>query len=90
MKKTKRTTITVETERLLTISRRINRLAWCPGCGRESHLLTVDEAAAQAHLGALAVYRLVEAGRLHYAETPAGTLLICAASLDDFISTLNG
>jgi hypothetical protein len=56
-------------------------------CGGESRMLTVDEAAALARLNSLAVYRYIEAGTLHYVETTAGALLVCAASLGNLISS---
>lgn len=90
MKKSKRIKITVETERFLTISRRTNLTALCLRCGLESRMLTVDEAAALARVSSLTLYRLIEAGTLHYTETTTGALLVCAASLENLISTWKG
>ena len=53
-------------------------------------MLTVDEAAALAHRSSLALYRLIEGGRLHYTETTAGRLFVCAASLGDLIPNPEG
>ncbi len=86
----RRTKISFETERLLVITRRRKLVDTCANCGEQARLLTVEEAAALARLNALAVYRLVEAGALHYTETATGGLLICAASLEDFISKQQG
>ena len=90
MKKRTRTRITFETERLLVISRRLNLTALCSGCGGQSRMVTVDEAAVRARVNSLAIYRLVEAGALHFTETTAGGLLVCATSLGDLISNRKG
>ena len=90
MRKRTRTKITFETERLLIISRRLNLSALCTACGGESRMVTVDEAAVIARVNSLAVYRLVEAGALHFTETTAGALLVCATSLGDLISNRKG
>lgn len=82
----KSTTITIETERYISISRWHNRSALCAACGDEVRLTAVNEAAGIAGLTSLAIYRLVESGTLHHIETPAGELLICAVSLGSFIS----
>ena len=55
--------------------------SWCSGCSEESSMVTPDEAALAGHLSARVVYRLVEAGQVHFAETREGTLLICLRSL---------
>ena len=90
MRKRKSTKITFETERLLFISGQRSLFALCEACGDEVRLVTVDEAAAMARVNSLAVYRLVEAGRLHHTETTAGALLICAVSLGHLISNQKG
>jgi hypothetical protein len=43
--------------------------------------VTADEAARLVCQSARAIYRLVEARRLHYRETPLGALLVCLDSL---------
>jgi hypothetical protein len=43
-----------------------------------------------AGLNSLSVYRIVEAGFLHYAETGAGELSICTVSLRDLILKKEG
>lgn len=90
MRKRKSTKITFETERLLFIGSQRSLFALCEGCGDEVRLVTVDQAAAMARVNSLAVYRLVEAGTLHYIETSTGALLICAVSLGHLISNQEG
>jgi hypothetical protein len=90
MRKKKSTTITFETERQIFIRHRQSVFALCEACGYEVRLVSVDEAAAMARINSLAVYRLVEAGKLHHTETTVGALLVCAASLGDLISNQKG
>jgi len=80
MRKTS-TRITVETERHFSISRLQSIYALCEACGDEVRFVTVNEAARNAGVNSLTIYRLAEAGRLHHAETGAGELLLCAVSL---------
>jgi hypothetical protein len=44
-------------------------------------MLRPGEAALLAGLSARAVYRLAEAGRVHFAETADGLLLVCPSLL---------
>ena len=54
---------------------------WCGGCGGPARMLAPDEAAALAGVSPRTIYRWVEAGRVHFAETPDGRLSVCLASL---------
>ncbi len=58
---------------------RIALFAKCAVCGIQ--MLSVDEAAKFARVYSLTIYRLVEAGELHFEETKEGLLLVCSASL---------
>ena len=55
--------------------------AWCQECARTVPLVTADEAARLSNQSTRAIYRLVEERRLHYRETPTGSLLVCLDSL---------
>ena len=78
----KRRTITVEIDRVVLVSKReTSTVAWCAACASQVGMLTVDEAARLVRASARTVYRWVEAGRLHFTETPEGRLLICLNSL---------
>ena len=82
----RRARITVETERLVVMSgRRKSLYARCPTCDNVVRMFSVDEAAAIARVKALVVYRSLETGTLHFTETSAGALLICAVSLQYFV-----
>lgn len=80
----RRIEINVKTERLVVVShRRSSRMmGWCDLCASPSAMLTVDEAAALASSSARRIYRRVEAGELHFMETPEGSLLVCLNSLE--------
>jgi hypothetical protein len=77
----KRMEITIETERVMLARSRQSQLVWCEGCAAAVAMLTVDEAAALAGESSRSVYRRVEAGELHFAETVEGRLFICSNSL---------
>jgi excisionase family DNA binding protein len=47
-----------------------------------------EYAAAQAAVRVRTVYRWIEAGNIHFAETPGGGVLICETSLANRISEL--
>ena len=77
--KRRRLEIVVETTRRVTLRRR--GAAPTARCGRCSNpLISTEEAVAVTGLSSRAVHRLVEAGEVHFAETPAGALLICPDS----------
>jgi hypothetical protein len=79
----KRTTrLTIETRQVCVIRRRqASHRAMCKACGEAVNLVTADEAAALAHISLRAIYRLIEAGKLHFTETSQEPLLICFNSL---------
>ena len=82
MKKIKRIRITVETERLLVISKQGRAVeGWCACCGESVELIRPEEAAALSSLSLRALRRQMERGALHYVETPDGVSLICLNSL---------
>lgn len=85
LKKRKLTTITVEIERLLVISRSRSLYSLCPACGDEVPLVTVEQAASLARSTWREIYREVETGKLHFIETNSGQLLICLRSVNDSI-----
>jgi hypothetical protein len=78
----RRTEITVETDEVIIIrqSRRLSR-AWCRECAQLAIMVTVDQAAAAAKKSSRLIYRMAEAGYIHFTETPEGFLLICFQSL---------
>ena len=82
MKKTKRTNVTIETERLLVVgSLRGQVEAWCNTCRAEVRMVSVEEAAVIAGVSQRAMFHRIEAGRLHFGETSRGAVLICLDAL---------
>ncbi len=84
----RKTVITVETHSL-TIVRSSNgatRLR-CAACEAETQMLSIEQAASLFSVTERAIFRLVESRRVHFHETPAGQLLICAESLRDLLKT---
>ena len=78
----RRTEVTVELDRTTVIrGRREPAAAWCAACSARVTMLTAEEAAAVSSLSTRAIYRLIEAGRLHFAEPPGSPLLVCFNSL---------
>jgi len=81
-RRTRTTEIKVESEEiyLLRGSRRSVR-AWCAGCEGVVRMVTADEAANLAGVTTRTVYRWVEQGKVHLAETVEGNVLVCVNSL---------
>ena len=81
MKVRKTMKIGVETQRVVRLTKRVRSIeAWCSQCGRQRELIHPEEAAARAGVSLRAIYRQVEAHKLHFIETPDGLVLICANS----------
>jgi hypothetical protein len=79
---TKRTEITIETDRIVVLSKRkVSVVSWCHECGQQTKMVTVDEAAAIAGVTSRTMYRWADAQKLHVTETADGVLMICRASL---------
>lgn len=73
--------ITIERERLLVIRRRKEAEVWCEGCKAPRKMVEAREAAVILGISARTIFRRVEAGQLHFTETPDGAVLICLDSL---------
>ena len=74
--------ITIETERLLVISRARESLeSWCTQCNEQSNFIAVDEAAAVAGISERTIFRWAEAGAIHLLETAQGKAMFCLKSI---------
>ena len=69
--------------RRLVYAPRRRATAWCGECAGEVPLLTPEEAALATGVGARAIYRLVEAGLIHFRETADGLLLVCPSKIKE-------
>lgn len=76
------TEITIETEQVTIVRRQAEGVeSWGDGCSAIVRMVTPEQAALLTHISARTIYRRVEAGELHFTETPEGLLLICLDSL---------
>ena len=82
MKKRRRTRTTVEVREVVVIrgSRKHNRVL-CANCSEAAVLVTIEEAVKMSGISARAIYHLLEAGEVHFAETAEGMTLICPGTL---------
>ena len=82
MIKRRRTEIKVEVEQTLILRQRsYPTLNWCAGCGAQVRMLRPEDAALISGHRPRTIYRLVEAGQVHFDETAEGTLLVCVNSI---------
>ena len=78
MNRRKRSVTTIETHEVLTIRRRGNVIVpSCPVCVDIAAMLTPQEAAHRAGVSQRTVYRWLEEGRIHFAESGDGELFVC-------------
>ena len=54
---------------------------WCEDCAAIVPMVTPESAARLTAATVRAIYRQIEAGDLHFAETASGLLLVCGDSL---------
>jgi len=81
--KKKRTEITIEIDevKFIDCGRSASVHFWCPECSAITAMVTPQRAAAIAGVTVRHINRLVEAERVHFAETESGLLLLCINSL---------
>ena len=78
----KKATITVETERLLVISRSPHTVErWCCLCNAKVKLVGVAEAALIAGASERTIFGWVELAEIHFMETEEGKTMFCVESL---------
>jgi len=53
----------------------------CEQCGKDVLLLSADAAAAARNISPREIYRQLDENRLHFRESPSGTVFICSESL---------
>ena len=74
--------ITIETERLLVISRSHAAFeGWCDRCRAQVKLIDLDVAAAIAGASQRTIFRWAEVGELHFTETEDGKVMFCLNSI---------
>ena len=78
----RRTVTTIETHEVLIVRRHASVPALlCAACMNGAEMLTPGEAAWWAGVSQRTVYRWMEDGRIHFAETSDGGLFVCLAPL---------
>ena len=78
----KRTEITIETWRLLVVSKPCRIIARCGPCGAEVNWATTDEAALLSQVSSRTIFEWAQSGQLHATESAQGLLAICLPSLE--------
>lgn len=74
----------------MVVKRRIGSVSgWCSDCKVEVMMLTPDEAASITLATTRAVYRMVDAGIIHFTETQSGLIRLCLPSLLKAIDDAN-
>lgn len=82
MKRKRQTRTTIEMREVVVIRGSPKRQSvFCPECSEAAVFVTVEEAVKLTGISARAIYRLIEAGSVHFAETADGLTLICPATL---------
>jgi hypothetical protein len=82
VRKIRRTEVTVETHEI-TIIRCSQELVAprCRECAETVEMITPEQAAALTFIHVREIFRWIEAGWVHYSETPQGSLLVCPNSI---------
>jgi hypothetical protein len=90
-RRSEKTVITVEKfERTTVHIRRKAKIAWCERCAADTVMLAADEAAAHLQTTARIIFRLTEAGEIHFLETESGSLLVCRNSCQTHLPLADG
>ena len=72
----------VEQDEIILVRRRRGAIRlWCSVCQEQVAMLHVEDASALVRATPRAIYRWIEAGKLHFAESDKGLVLICTQSL---------
>ena len=86
----RRTEIAFELEQTIIVKRRSGSASgWCNDCELEVVMITPDEAASITSMTTRALYRLVDAGIIHFTETEGGLIRLCLPSLLQAIGEAN-
>ena len=80
----RRIVTTIETHEVLVLRRAalVTLPQPCASCVEAGVMLTPQEAARRAGVSQRTIYRWVEDGLVHFAETTDGSLFVCLAPLD--------
>jgi len=80
----RRTQITIESHEVWTVRKPgRNSASWCRECTDPARMLSPEQAAELRGISTRTIYRWVEAGRVHFAETADGGVSVCVATLPE-------
>ena len=69
----RRAEITVELNQVVVIKKPEGLVVlWCPACDEQVHMITPEAAAILSNVDTRTIYRRIDAGQLHFAETSDG------------------
>ena len=91
MKIRRTTAISIQTDEALIVRRdRSSAPVMCQQCSAATvtPMLTPEEAAGRVQRSVRDIFRMIEAGQLHFQEISAGTILVCPESLRQAIPRL--
>ena len=85
MRITRKTRVLIKTERQFVIrgeaTEEDEALGCCECRGQQTMMITARVAADFFELGKREIYRLIEAGKIHFAETEKNEVYVCPASV---------
>lgn len=81
MVKKRKTSISIETHRVVWLRNKRGFRIWCAECGQETSMVSLDEAARLTHVSTREIYRWIDGKAMHSTETSYG-VLVCLESLE--------
>ena len=81
-KQSRRAEIIIELNQVLVIKKPEGLVVmWCLMCAERTYMITTEVAAILSNVDTRTIYRRIDAGSLHFAETSDGLALVCLNSL---------
>jgi hypothetical protein len=77
----KTTTVTIESTSLMVVRARGSMRTWCPLCGSEAEMVSVQNLGVVSNLDGPAIEQWLNSGQLHHAQAADGSPAICLNSL---------
>lgn len=77
----RRTEIIAETQEVVVRRACREAVGWCAGCSEQARMLTLQKAMSLTGASSREIHRRLEAGKVHFTETPEGFVLVCMNSL---------
>ena len=77
----KQTKITIETDCLLILRGRSSTRAWCPQCGADAEMITLESVGVVSNLNRPALEAWLNSGELHRSQAADGSVLVCLNSM---------